>query len=161
MSKTNCKECGKLFTIKKKSQIFCSTIHRLRFFKRRRTEKHPRFGDIGFYANSEYDTFKGSVVNANNIAKRVGAIGTLLREDIISAIKSQNYICDNPYCKKDLNEIQWHLDHKISFHNHGANTKENIHILCHRCNEHKGIQNWDAFLVHERLMSHKYHNSIV
>lgn len=64
--------------------------------------------------------------------------------DIPSIFKRDQYTCQYCGIKEDLC-----LDHKVSLHNGGINSEDNVQILCRRCKGIKGSKNHSVQLAEE------------
>jgi 5-methylcytosine-specific restriction endonuclease McrA len=61
-------------------------------------------------------------------------------------LEKQFWECNNPYCKCDLKENNWEVDHIIPFCRNGINNIKNIQALCEKCHCLKSTYSWKEFL---------------
>ena len=98
-----------------------------------------------YQANPE----KGKAKSHLQRARRNNAKGSHTAADIRWLLDKQNYKCI--YCKKSLKK-EYHIDHIIALFNGGDNTKNNLQILCPKCNLSKGTKNPIAFAQEKGLL---------
>jgi len=92
---------------------------------------------------------KGKAKSHLQRARRNNAKGSHTAADIRWLLDKQNYKCI--YCKKSLKK-EYHIDHIIALFNGGDNTKNNLQLLCPKCNLSKGAKNPIAFAQEKGLL---------
>lgn len=84
-------------------------------------------------------------------ARNFAAGGSFTAEDVKQIYKDQEGLCNG--CKCDLQESTYHIDHIMPLILMGSNRKENIQLLCPKCNLSKGGMtptSWREKLERER-----------
>jgi 5-methylcytosine-specific restriction endonuclease McrA len=76
-------------------------------------------------------------------ATAVGAHGSFDAEDIARIFEAQNGRCNG--CGIELAAATWHVDHIVPLSRGGANSADNIQILCASCNCRKWIRTMDEW----------------
>lgn len=81
-----------------------------------------------------------------NRAQRLSVEGFFTKNDILSILQEQNYLCI--YCQRDLKKIGYHIDHRIPITKRGTNWPINLQCLCQRCNLRKGNKGPYEFILY-------------
>jgi 5-methylcytosine-specific restriction endonuclease McrA len=116
--------------------------------KRRRAEKPETYKTYdAAWAAANRD--QKLLLNTNARAKKLGAKGVLIWEELSALLVSQNYLCANLYCRADLRTKPRHTDHKIPLSRGGDNLVENVQWLCAPCNTRKYTLALDVWLARE------------
>ncbi len=100
-------------------------------------------------------------IQLNRRARKISSTdGSVTTEFRIELLKSQNNLCNNPYCKIFIDKNNMELDHIISLKKHGTHTRDNVQYLCGNCNRKKNMKSWEDFLLEfERELTFRINSS--
>jgi 5-methylcytosine-specific restriction endonuclease McrA len=70
--------------------------------------------------------------------RRKRVVGSYRAADVRALLVAQGWQCASPGCRRHLTVYGYHVDHIVSIARGGSNTRENIQLLCPRCNLRKG-----------------------
>ena len=79
--------------------------------------------------------------NNQKIEKR-----SLSKRDKEILYMNANHKCQNPYCKKKIEQREMNIGHKTAFSRGGKTTLKNAVCLCWSCNKLQGTDSWERFL---------------
>lgn len=79
---------------------------------------------------------KSRAYNANRRSRILSATGKHTKEDILRLFKAQSGQCANPICKVGI-ESKFEVDHIMPLYLGGANSPDNLQLLCKPCNRKK------------------------
>ena len=83
---------------------------------------------------------------SSNRRARLKSAGGVLSKDIVNGLMSeQQGLC--VYCKAELSQSGYHLDHKEPLSRGGANCDENMQLTCPNCNLRKAAKSHDDFMA--------------
>jgi 5-methylcytosine-specific restriction endonuclease McrA len=99
----------------------------------------------GLSGTREYAALRRAIRDAT-IQEAIGNGDCFTPSDILEMYEAQNGLCNNPYCHKKLH-YKFHIDHVIPLAKGGTSKRENIQLLCRRCNEIKNDLMPDQWLA--------------
>jgi 5-methylcytosine-specific restriction endonuclease McrA len=73
---------------------------------------------------------------ARNATRRCRTRGSYKGEDVERLMVLQSGMCAS--CRSPFHVVGYHVDHRVPLARGGLNVKENIQLLCPRCNLKKG-----------------------
>jgi 5-methylcytosine-specific restriction endonuclease McrA len=95
---------------------------------------------------------KTKAYRAGQKAMRAAAIGRFTRADVQGLLERQSYRCAAPHCQTDVLR-DFHCDHILPLSRGGANSADNIQILCPTCNLTKNdrtMKEWQAAIAADK-----------
>lgn len=109
---------------------------------------HPGYQQDHYEKNKEHVAVKQKQWRENNIEKarvyyrnyasKKRTSGQLSVDIFDRLLKEQDGKCN--YCYVHLSDVEPHIDHITPIFHGGANTDDNVQLLCYRCNAQKGAK---------------------